>query len=185
MAYIAKTNGGQTVLELREGVLSDIDEADRANWRSVSEVQQTVDGIATQRGPMQITVNGDGSQVNLIHTSVAHDPAWRRLALKKRAAHRRWQVETGGIVVNGLAVPTDDRAKLLIQGAAQTVGDAETKTFVIGTSKLSMTGLEFQALWAAIVGHVQACFDAQGSLLDAIDADTVTLEAEIDAWPWP
>ncbi|MDU8502973.1 hypothetical protein RYB01_27840, partial [Pseudomonas syringae] len=33
------------------------------------------------------------------------------------AADKRWRVETGGIVVGGMSVATDDRSKLMITGA--------------------------------------------------------------------
>ena len=41
-----------------------------------------------------------------------------KAALRAYAADKRWRVEVGGITINGVSVPTDDRAKLLLFGAA-------------------------------------------------------------------
>ena len=110
--------------------------------------------------------------------------------LKARAAERRWAAETGGIdaaVAPGttIRVPTDDRAKLLLLGASTAMADGDTAPFVVGAVAVTLSGVQFRAIYGAIVAHVQACFATQTAVLAAIDAGTVTSLAEVDAWPWP
>ena len=47
--YIARTNGGDAVLELRQGKLEDILEADRGGWRNVMEPASEIDGLTQRR----------------------------------------------------------------------------------------------------------------------------------------
>ena len=102
------------------------------------------------------------------------------------AATKRWQKEVGGIVVNGIPVPTDDRAKLLILGAAQTLADNASAPFVSGGVNYgTLTGVQFRALNAAIVAHVQASFVALADVLSGIKAGSVTTTGQVDAAKWP
>lgn len=109
----------------------------------------------------------------------------RRNRLAVYAADKRWRVETGGIVVGGIAVPTDDRAKVLLMGAASTMADTDTAPYVSGTQSVTLTGVQFKALYAALTAHVQAAFATQTAVLAAIAAGTVTTTAQIDAAAWP
>jgi len=105
--------------------------------------------------------------------------------LRAYAADKRWRVETGGIPFGGMVIPSDDRAKTLIMGAANAMADAATAPFVIGSSAVTFTGSQFKAAHAAIVAHVQACFAKQAELLAAINAGTITTTQQIDSAAWP
>lgn len=103
-------------------------------------------------------------------------------ALKAYAAQKRWEKEVGGIVINGVPVPTDDRAKLLLLGAAQSMPDGSSSNLVIGGVDYgSFTKAQFQAINAAVVAHVQATFPLLASVLTAIEAGTITDKAGVDA----
>ena len=106
-------------------------------------------------------------------------------ALTAYLAEKRWNVETGSITVNGLPVPTDDRAKLLLLGASTSMADEDTAPFVTSAGAVSLTGAQFKALYAAITAHVQACFAVQQSALAAIGNGSITTPAQIDALAWP
>lgn len=113
-------------------------------------------------------------------------PEAQRAALVAYASNKRWEVEVGGFVWNGITVPTDDRAKLLILGASQTMDAADTAPLIIGGVNYgSLTGAQFKALNAAIVGHVQATFPVLGAILADIASNTVITTDEIDAAAWP
>lgn len=114
-----------------------------------------------------------------------HDHTYSVDDLRAIAADKRWRVETGGITVNGLSVPSDDRAKLLLLGASTSMADTDTAPFVTSAGAVSLTGAQFKALYAAIIAHVQACFAVQQTALAAITAGTITTPAEIDALAWP
>lgn len=137
----------------------------------------------------QITHNGVGySMMTPAELAAAGVPeaVWMKPHLKAYAAQKRWQVEVGGIVVNGARVPTDDRAKTLFAGAAGWLAAADTTTIVLGgVAAQTMTGTQVKALRDAICNHVDASFAAQAAIIAAIDAGTITTTAEIDAYAWP
>lgn len=101
--------------------------------------------------------------------------------LKAHAADRRWRKEIGGTTVGGTAIQTDDRAKVLLVGAALSMADEATAPFVLGGASVTLTGAQFKALYAGLVAHVQACFATQTAVLAAIEAGSITTRAEIDA----
>ena len=107
-------------------------------------------------------------------------------ALHTYAAQKRYEIEVGGIVVNGLQVPTDDRAKTLIEGGASTLSDTDEIDFFapdIGWTKL--TGVQIRGMQASIAAHVQACFSKSKEISDKIDNGTIIKTAQIDAEDWP
>lgn len=98
------------------------------------------------------------------------------------ATFKRWQKEVGGVTLNGVPVPTDDRAKLLILGAAQTMAVDDVAPLVIsGVNYGEMSGAQFRAINAAVVAHVQATFPILAGVLEAITAGAITTTAAIDA----
>ncbi len=110
---------------------------------------------------------------------VSH-PALSQADLKAYAAEKRWAKETGGTVVLGTPIPTDDRAKVLLLGAAMSMADTDTAPFVVGAVAVTLTGAQFKALYAGLVAHVQACFTLQSTCIAAIDAGTITTKAHVD-----
>lgn len=102
------------------------------------------------------------------------------------AATKRWQVEVAGVVVNGIRVPTDDRAKLLLMGAATGMADGSSAPLIIsGINYGTVTKAEFQAIYAAVTAHTQSTFPVLASVLDQIAQGTITTVDEIDAAGWP
>lgn len=143
---------------------------------------------------MQKLVNGqlvDMSPEEVAARQADESPLLSAAELKAYAAQKRWNVEVGGIAVEiapgaSVPVPTDDRAKLLILGAAQTLAPEATSPLVIGGVVYgTLTGAHFQALNAAVVAHVQATFPVLAGVLAAIEAGTITTLAQIDAAAWP
>lgn len=114
-------------------------------------------------------------------------PAPDAAELEAYAAERRWQAETGGIVVNGARIATDDRSKTLITGARIKADQdaAHTLRFKVGGPFVTLTAPQIIAISDAVFAHTQASFDAEADVQAAILAGTVTSYAEIDAWPWP
>lgn len=113
------------------------------------------------------------------------DEVWMARYLKSYAAQKRWQIEVSGTTLNGAFVPTDDRAKTLITGAAAWLAAAETTTLVIGTTVSIVTGAQIKAMRDAVCDHVDRSFMALGEVYAAINAGTITTTVEIDAFAWP
>lgn len=102
-----------------------------------------------------------------------------RQARKSAATDLRWQKETGGIVIAGVPVATDDRSKTLILGRraqAQSDPDMTFRWKAASGEWVELTGAQIIAIADAVADHVQACFDREGDLHDAIDT-TETAEA--------
>jgi hypothetical protein len=102
-------------------------------------------------------------------------------------AERRWEVEVGGIVVAGLAIATDDRSKLLINGAAvEAMLDPDYQMqWKTPDGFVELSGSQVLAIARAVRAHVQACFDREAELLAELEAGTFT-EAMLDqGWPVP
>jgi hypothetical protein len=105
----------------------------------------------------------------------------RRTRLTAYALDKRWRVEVGGVTLGGVQVPTDDRAKLLLLGAAQSMADGSSAPLVIaGVNYGSKTKAEFQSINAAVVVHVQSTFPKLATALADIASDTITTTAQID-----
>ncbi|WP_454917266.1 DUF4376 domain-containing protein [Xanthobacter sediminis] len=107
-----------------------------------------------------------------------------------RLAGRRWRAETGGIVVGGTAIPTDEQAQLKITGAALAAQRDPTMSLLwkcTGGVWVTLTAAQVLALADAVRAHVQACFDREATLAGALTAaETVEAVAAIDietGWP--
>ena len=118
-------------------------------------------------------------------------------AQSERRAHvaaARWRAETGGISVEGVPVPTDDRAKMLVAAAASRADRNPSATFnwkiveadgPFGELRIGFIPIDaamVRAIRAAIEAHVQECFDREAALVGEIDSAT-TNEA-VDAVDW-
>lgn len=92
---------------------------------------------------------------------------------KAAATDLRWQKEVAGIAINGVPVATDDRSKTLILGKRAKARENPDMTFRWKSASgewVNLTGAQIIAIADAVADHVQACFDREGDLHDAIDA---------------
>ena len=102
-----------------------------------------------------------------------------------RIAARRYESEVGGITLNGMHIDTDDRGKLLINGAAleATIDPAYTMQWKTPTGFVDLTGEQVIGIARAVRAHVQACFDREAELLAALEAGTLTDAVLEQGWP--
>lgn len=100
-------------------------------------------------------------------------------------AARRYEAEVGGITLNGLQINTDDRSKLLINGAAleATFNPAYTMQWKTADGFVELTGEQVIGIARAVRAHVQACFDREAELLAALEAGTITAAMLEEGWP--
>jgi hypothetical protein len=83
--------------------------------------------------------------------------------------------------LGGVPVPTDDRAKLLLLGAAQSMADGSSAPLVIGGIVYgTKTKAEFQAINSAVVAHVQSTFPKLATALAGIADGTITTTEQIN-----
>ena len=101
------------------------------------------------------------------------------------AASKRFAVETGGTVLNGMQIMTDRASQSLITGAynyVQANPDVLVK-FKTAAGFVEVTATQMTAIANAVGAHVQAAFAAEGEINQQIIAGTLTTPAEIDAFP--
>ena len=100
-------------------------------------------------------------------------------------AARRWQAEVAGIQVGGVHVNTDDRSKLLINGA--TVEAMRDPGYVMQWKTrggfVEMTAEEVITVSRAVRAHIQACFNREAELLSELVAEAFTPEMIDTGWP--
>lgn len=102
-----------------------------------------------------------------------------------RIAARRYEAEVGGITLNGLQIDTDDRSKLLINGAAleATIDPEYVMQWKTSGGFIELTGAQVIGIARAVRAHVQACFDREAELLAALDAGTLEPAMLEQGWP--
>ena len=103
----------------------------------------------------------------------------------ERIAARRYEAEVGGITLNGVLIDTDDRSKLLINGAAlgATIDPAYVMQWKTPGGFIELTAQQVIGIARAVRAHVQACFDREAELLAALDAGTLTDDMLEQGWP--
>lgn len=108
-----------------------------------------------------------------------------RQALVSSIAARRWQAETGGITVNGIAIDTGRDSQALITGAAVSamLDPSYALRWKTPDGFVDLTGEQVIGVATAVRAHVQACFDREAELLDALEAGTFTPEMLDEGWP--
>lgn len=115
-------------------------------------------------------------------------PEARKAQLIAYAADKRWRVASSGVVVNGVAVPSDDVADGRIRRALSDLREGiqvEPLTFILGAVVVPATEEMFLALRTAISRKWQLSYAVQGDVVTGVLADTITTEQQIDAANWP
>lgn len=95
--------------------------------------------------------------------------------LLAKIAERRWQHETGGVVINGMPVDTSDRSKTLIVGKyrkAEKSAPGATFTWKTNAGPVQITAATMIAIGDAIEDFIQDCFDREAVLIPAANALT-------------
>ena len=110
-------------------------------------------------------------------------------ALMNRIARTRYEHETGGTTVDGMQVATDRQSQALITGAFSSAKDAQESGDPFSIRWKSAGGwVELDAdqmigLGRAVRHHVQACFDREKELGEAVEDGTFTEAMLSEGWP--
>lgn len=102
----------------------------------------------------------------------------------QRIAERRYEAETAGVVVAGMHVATDDRSKLLINGAAlEAMIDPDyVMQWKTQAGFVELDAAQVLAVARAVRAHVQACFDREAELLAAASEGVIDGEMLEEGW---
>lgn len=100
-------------------------------------------------------------------------------------AARRWQAETAGITVNGTAIDTGRDSQALITGAAVSamLDAGYSVRWKTPNGFIDLEGQEIIAMATAVRAHVQAAFDRESELLEALADGTFTEAMLEEGWP--
>jgi len=108
-----------------------------------------------------------------------------RVLTAETIAARRYEAEVGGITLDGLQINTDDRSKVLINGAAleATIDPEYVMQWKSGDGFVQLTGAQVIGIARAVRAHVQACFDREAELVEALNAGTYSDDMLEQGWP--
>ena len=109
--------------------------------------------------------------------------------VRRRLANKRWMVETGGTTIAGMPVPTDrdTQSKLIAARILAKEDPAYTIRWKLPTGFTTLDAATLIAIADGVRAHVQAAFDREDVLTQAINA--ATTHADLDAidinagWP--
>lgn len=103
--------------------------------------------------------------------------------LKNYAANKRWQKETGGIVVGGSNIDTTRESQGLINGGFNLAKDNAEATIKFKTPSGVFVTLDADTMITigrAVGNHVQSCFSLESDVNDSINSDVITTYEQID-----
>lgn len=100
-------------------------------------------------------------------------------------AARRWAAEVAGVDIAGIHVDTDDRSKLLINGAAleAMIDPGYVMKWKAAEGFVELDGTQVISVARAVRAHVQACFDREADLLAAAEEGIITADMLEEGWP--
>ena len=114
----------------------------------------------------------DGPAVQAIIDAHNARPAALAQKIAELADHR-WKKETGGLVVDNIAVETTDRSKTLVTGAMLMASQNPNATFKFKTTGGQHVQINSNAMiymYAAMGAHVQACFAKEETIAAQLNA---------------
>lgn len=106
-------------------------------------------------------------------------------------ADKRYQVETGGVILPGeppMPCWTDRATQATLARAVQLLDKgmlSEPLNVKVPGGFISLSRLQVEAIGEAVALHVQACFDMEATIAGQIANGTITTTSDIDAANWP
>lgn len=105
--------------------------------------------------------------------------------MQDKIASIRYMKEVKGIIVDGIKVNTDDRSKLLINGAAlESIRDPSyLLRWKTSEGFIELNAEQVLLIACAVRRHVQSCFDRESELLDHLENNTFEETMLDEGWP--
>lgn len=153
----------------------------------VTEGERPDGDVATEGQPEQR--DGQWYQTWVVREFTAEELAEReqqqRDELAQQIATRRWQAEVAGIDIGGLRIDTGRDSQALITGA--TVQAMLDPSYALRWKTpdgfVDLAAEQIIGVATAARAHVQACFNREAELLEALEAGTFTPEMLDQGWP--
>ena len=115
-------------------------------------------------------------------------PTITKADLAAYAADKRYRVMCSGISFGGVTIPGDDISQLRIGRARDDLAShvlTEPISVNLGLVSIQATAAQITAIANGLSVKTQAAWTVQGTVIAAINAETITTTAQIDAAPWP
>lgn len=103
--------------------------------------------------------------------------------LSDYAGRIRFEKETGGVVIGGMAIATDRASQNMLTGAvlrAQMDSNVTVKWKTV-TGFVELSAAQIVAIGTAVGNHVEACFAKEADVAAGIAIGTITTTGQIDA----
>ena len=102
-----------------------------------------------------------------------------------RIAARRFQAETGGVIVEGIQVNTERDSQSLLTGAAfaASLDPGYHIKWKAATGFVDLTGEQILGIASQVRAFVQACFNREAELLGAVADGSITVQMLEEGWP--
>ncbi|WP_438402346.1 DUF4376 domain-containing protein [Aeromonas veronii] len=117
-------------------------------------------------------------------------PVRSKVAMLAEVAAKRWQVETGGIIVSGYSIATDRESQAQLSSSYSSLKNGlitDTPWKTADGRFIFVTLVDLEPFAQAVSAHVQACFAAEQAHFEAIDK--IQSQADLDAYDidtgWP
>ena len=100
--------------------------------------------------------------------------------LKSKVSARRFQAETGGILINGYIIKTDLESQTKIGNTYTSLKNnlINTVNFKTANGFVTLDAIQFEAIAQAVSQHIQACYNNEASLISSIYALTDVASCE-------
>ena len=124
-------------------------------------------------------------QVNLTTAEKAARDALIAEQWTTQIAARRYTAEIAGTTIDGMPIDTGRDSQGLITGAAvQAIIDpAYSLHWKTSAGFVELTGQQILGVASMVRAHVQACFNREAALLDAVADGTITTAMLDEGWP--
>lgn len=100
-------------------------------------------------------------------------------------AARRFQVETGGVTLEGVQINTDRDSQSLLTGAAfaASLDPGYHIKWKAATGFVDLSAQQIIGVASAVRAFVQSCFDRESELLGAVADGSITAQMLEEGWP--
>lgn len=112
------------------------------------------------------------------------DAAPRSDDLLRYAASKRYAVEIGGVIVNGVSLATDRQSQSMIAGAFSyvTLNPSATVKWKSPDGFVDLAAADVALIASAVAEHVQQCFAREADAVAAIVGGVATTVLDVDGF---
>jgi hypothetical protein len=150
---------------------------DDAGWLAAKAAKQASNWPRDESGNQTVAA----MVAALAERDIGVDP---KVHLYKHSADARWRMETRGVTVAGMSIPTDRESQALINGGVTFVQlhPSETVKWKTGNgTHVTLNATQVIAIGDAVAAHVQTAFAKEAEVSAQIASGAITTREQIEA----